>query len=125
MGKLVMVGPEERIVGLHMMGPFTDEMIQGFAVAVRMGATRADFEASVAIHPTIAEEVVTMSAWGQKKQKDGSAVPVLPPFLKEEEDRQPPKPAPPASNATTLAIGLVVGASLGVASMVLLRGSKL
>ena len=59
-------------MGLHCIGPASDEMMQGFAVAVRMGATRADFEASVAIHPTIAEEFVTFGGWGQSKQ-DGQA----------------------------------------------------
>ena len=56
--KLVLRLPEETVVGLHTIGPASDEMLQGFAVAVRMGATRADFEATVAIHPTIAEELV-------------------------------------------------------------------
>lgn len=68
--KLVLQLPEERVVGLHCIGPFSDEMLQGFAVAVRMGATRMDFEASVAIHPTIAEEFVTFGGWGQSKDKD-------------------------------------------------------
>jgi glutathione reductase (NADPH) len=58
--KLVTVGPEERIVGLHVFGLGADEMLQGFAVAVRMGATKADFDRTVAIHPTAAEELVTM-----------------------------------------------------------------
>src|SRR5579859_1726617 len=58
--KLVTVGPEERIVGLHVVGPGADEMLQGFAVAVRMGATKRDFDDTVAIHPTSAEEFVTM-----------------------------------------------------------------
>ncbi|TAN07978.1 MAG: glutathione-disulfide reductase [Rhodanobacteraceae bacterium] len=58
--KLVCVGDEERIVGLHGIGPGMDEMLQGFAVAVRMGATYADFLKTVAIHPTSAEEFVTM-----------------------------------------------------------------
>ena len=58
--KLVTVGPEERIVGLHVFGLGADEMLQGFAVAVRMGATKADFDRTVAIHPTAAEEFVTM-----------------------------------------------------------------
>ena len=70
--KLVLKLPEERVVGLHCIGPASDEMMQGFAVAVRMGATRKDFEASVAIHPTIAEEFVTFAGWGQSKQ-DGQA----------------------------------------------------
>jgi glutathione reductase (NADPH) len=58
--KLVCVGAEERIVGCHLIGPGADEMLQGFAVAVRMGATKRDFDDTVAIHPTLAEEVVTM-----------------------------------------------------------------
>jgi len=58
--KLVTAGPEERIVGLHVVGQGADEMLQGFAVAVRMGATRKDFDDTVAIHPTSAEEFVTM-----------------------------------------------------------------
>jgi glutathione reductase (NADPH) len=58
--KLVTVGPEKRVVGVHVIGPGADEMIQGFAVAVRMGATKKDFDDTVAIHPTSAEELVTM-----------------------------------------------------------------
>jgi glutathione reductase (NADPH) len=58
--KLVCVGPEERIVGLHVIGQGADEMLQGFAVAVKMGATKRDFDDTVAIHPTAAEELVTM-----------------------------------------------------------------
>jgi len=58
--KLVTVGPQERIVGLHVIGSGADEMLQGFAVAIRMGATKRDFDDTVAIHPTSAEEFVTM-----------------------------------------------------------------
>jgi glutathione reductase (NADPH) len=58
--KMVCAGPERRVVGLHLLGEAADEMLQGFAVAIRMGATRADFEATVAIHPTSAEEVVLL-----------------------------------------------------------------
>jgi glutathione reductase (NADPH) len=58
--KLVTVGPQEKVVGVHVIGLGADEMIQGFAVAVRMGATKADFDRTVAIHPTAAEELVTM-----------------------------------------------------------------
>ncbi|MGA9369509.1 MAG: glutathione-disulfide reductase, partial [Steroidobacteraceae bacterium] len=58
--KLVTVGPKRRIVGIHVVGPGADEMMQGFAVAVRMGATKEDFDDTVAIHPTSAEELVTM-----------------------------------------------------------------
>lgn len=58
--KLVCVGAQERIVGCHIMGAAADEMLQGFAVAIKMGATKADFDNTVAIHPTSAEELVTM-----------------------------------------------------------------
>uniref|UniRef100_A0A3B4FJ29 Glutathione reductase, mitochondrial n=1 Tax=Pundamilia nyererei TaxID=303518 RepID=A0A3B4FJ29_9CICH len=58
--KLVCVGKEEKVVGLHMQGLGCDEMLQGFAVAIKMGATKADFDKTVAIHPTSSEEFVTM-----------------------------------------------------------------
>lgn len=58
--KLITEGTDERIVGLHGIGYGVDEMIQGFAVAIKMGATKADFDQTVAIHPTGAEEFVTM-----------------------------------------------------------------
>ncbi|TFJ41283.1 glutathione-disulfide reductase [Carnobacterium divergens] len=58
--KLVCVGKEEKVVGLHGIGYGVDEMIQGFAVAIKMGATKADFDNTVAIHPTGSEEFVTM-----------------------------------------------------------------
>ncbi len=58
--KLVTAGADERVVGLHVFGAGADEMLQGFAVALRMGATKKDFDDTVAIHPTNAEEVVTM-----------------------------------------------------------------
>jgi len=58
--KLVTVGAEEKIVGCHVIGPGADEMIQGFAVALTMGARKRDFDDTLAIHPTSAEEMVTM-----------------------------------------------------------------
>lgn len=58
--KLVCVGAEEKIVGLHGIGLGMDEILQGFAVAIKMGATKRDFDNTVAIHPTAAEELVTM-----------------------------------------------------------------
>jgi len=58
--KLVCAGPEERVVGLHIVGRASDEILQGFAVAVKMGATKADFDRCIAIHPTASEELVTM-----------------------------------------------------------------
>ena len=58
--KLICVGEDEKIVGLHGVGFGVDEMIQGFAVAIKMGATKRDFDDTVAIHPTGSEEFVTM-----------------------------------------------------------------
>lgn len=58
--KLVVLGEDEKIIGCHMMGDGADEMLQGFAVAIKMGATKKDFDNTVAIHPTSAEEMVTM-----------------------------------------------------------------
>jgi glutathione reductase (NADPH) len=58
--KLVVSGAEEKIVGCHVFGPGADEMMQGFAVAIRMGACKRDFDDTIAIHPTSAEELVTM-----------------------------------------------------------------
>ena len=58
--KLVCVGTKEKVVGIHMIGHGVDEMLQGFAVALKMGATKKDFDDTVAIHPTSSEELVTM-----------------------------------------------------------------
>lgn len=58
--KLIVEGPTERVVGLHILGTGSSEMLQGFGVAVKMGATKADFDRCVAIHPTSAEELVTL-----------------------------------------------------------------
>jgi glutathione reductase (NADPH) len=58
--KLVTLLPDERVLGLHVVGMGADELLQGFAVAIRMGATKADFDRTVAIHPTAAEEIVTL-----------------------------------------------------------------
>nr|CAB3251027.1 glutathione reductase [Phallusia mammillata] len=58
--KLVCLLPTEKVIGLHMQGFGCDEMLQGFGVAIKMGATKADFDDCVAIHPTSSEELVTM-----------------------------------------------------------------
>lgn len=58
--KLVTYGLEERVIGVHIIGYGADEMLQGFGVAVKMGACKHDFDNTVAIHPTSAEELVTM-----------------------------------------------------------------
>jgi len=58
--KLICQGDNEKVIGIHIIGHGADEMLQGFAVAVKMGATKADFDNTVAIHPTSAEELVTL-----------------------------------------------------------------
>ena len=58
--KLVVDGASQRVVGAHMVGPDAPEIIQGIAIAVKAGATKADFDATIGIHPTAAEEFVTM-----------------------------------------------------------------
>ncbi len=58
--KLICLGDEEKVIGCHLIGPGVDEMLQGFAVAIQMGACKRDFDDTVAIHPTSAEELVTL-----------------------------------------------------------------
>ncbi|KAL7623921.1 Glutathione reductase [Parahypoxylon ruwenzoriense] len=58
--KVICAGPEQRVVGLHIMGLGSGEMLQGFGVAVKMGATKKDLDSCIAIHPTSAEELVTL-----------------------------------------------------------------
>lgn len=58
--KVICAGPEEKVVGLHIMGLGSGEMLQGFGVAIKMGATKKDLDSCIAIHPTSAEELVTL-----------------------------------------------------------------
>ena len=58
--RLVTVGEEERLVGCHVVGAGADEMMQGFAVAISMGACKSDLDDTVAIYPTSSEELVLM-----------------------------------------------------------------
>ncbi|KAK9382915.1 uncharacterized protein V2V93DRAFT_342473 [Kockiozyma suomiensis] len=58
--KLIVAGEEEKVVGMHIIGDASAEILQGFGVAIKMGATKADFDNCVAIHPTSAEELVTL-----------------------------------------------------------------
>ena len=108
--KLVLCGPEERIVGLHCIGPYSDEMLQGFAVAVRMGATRRDFEATVAIHPSIAEELVTFGGWGQKAEdpRRGETKVLLPPYLDPSKDAPRVWPMLLGVSAATAAVTVAI-----------------
>ncbi|KAF5584359.1 glutathione reductase [Fusarium subglutinans] len=59
--KLICQGKDEKIVGLHILGLGSGEILQGFGVAIKMGATKRDFDSCVAIHPTSAEELVTLN----------------------------------------------------------------
>ncbi|EED36359.1 glutathione-disulfide reductase [Luminiphilus syltensis NOR5-1B] len=60
MMKLIVEKASDRVVGLHMVGPDAGEIVQGMAIAIKMGATKADFDSTIGIHPTAAEEFVTM-----------------------------------------------------------------
>ena len=68
--KLIVSGKEEKIVGIHLIGFGSDEMLQGFAVAIKMGATKKSFDDTVALHPTVAEELVTMKQARDSKVGD-------------------------------------------------------
>ncbi|AKJ94588.1 glutathione reductase [Thioalkalivibrio versutus] len=70
--KLVCVGNDEKVVGIHMIGANVDEMLQGFAVAVRMGATKRDLDLTIPLHPTSAEELVTLKE-GRPGRQEGIA----------------------------------------------------
>jgi len=72
--KLVCAGVDEKVVGIHVLGMGSDEMMQGFGVAMKMGATKADLDSCVAIHPTASEELVTMGTWGTSPQESGAKV---------------------------------------------------
>ena len=73
--KVICYGPDQRVVGVHIMGMGSDEVMQGFGVAVKMGATKADLDACIAIHPTAGEELVTFQPWNPT----GAKAPGLPP----------------------------------------------
>jgi len=57
---LICMGDDEKVIGCHIIGEGADEMLQGFAVAIKMGATKSQLDDTVAIHPTSSEELVTM-----------------------------------------------------------------
>ena len=58
--KIIVDGATDRVLGCHIVGPDAAEMIQVLGIAIKMGATKADFDATMAVHPTAAEELVTM-----------------------------------------------------------------
>ena len=70
--KVICAGVDEKVVGLHVIGMGSDEMLQGFGVAMKMGCTKADLDSCVAIHPTAAEEFVTLGQWGKSVQATGA-----------------------------------------------------
>lgn len=72
--KVICAGEEELVVGMHVIGRGADEMMQGFGVAIKMGATKADLDSCIAIHPTASEELVTMGTWGTSAQVSGAKV---------------------------------------------------
>mmetsp|Transcript_12763 Transcript_12763/g.16207 ORF Transcript_12763/g.16207 Transcript_12763/m.16207 type:complete len:173 (+) Transcript_12763:165-683(+) len=75
--KLITAGEDEKVVGIHVLGMGSDEMMQGFGVAMKMGCTKADLDSCIAIHPTASEELVTMGAWGTSSQVSGAISPPL------------------------------------------------
>jgi len=70
--KVICAGVDEKVVGIHVIGMGSDEMMQGFGVAVKMGCTKSDLDSCVAIHPTASEELVTMGVWGTSPQATGA-----------------------------------------------------
>ena len=58
--KLIVAPETDRVVGVHILGPDAGEIVQGLAIAIKMGATKADFDATMALHPSAGEELVTM-----------------------------------------------------------------
>jgi glutathione reductase (NADPH) len=75
--KLLVDGDSDKVVGCHILGPDAAEIVQMAAIALKMGATKADFDATVALHPSIAEELVTM------REKVPAPHPPAPPTLPE------------------------------------------
>ncbi|MEJ0098124.1 MAG: glutathione-disulfide reductase [Bauldia sp.] len=70
--KLVVDGDTDRVLGAHIVGPSAGELIQLVAIAVRMGATKADFDATMALHPTLAEEIVTMGRPAERIRREAA-----------------------------------------------------
>jgi glutathione reductase (NADPH) len=70
--KLIVDGETDRILGCHIVGPSASELIQLVAIAVRMGATKADFDATTALHPTLAEEVVTLGVPSERIRREAA-----------------------------------------------------
>lgn len=67
--KVIVDATTDRVVGLHMVGRDAGEVLQGFAVAMQRGLTKADLDAGIGIHPTVAEDFLTMRAWSESEPK--------------------------------------------------------
>jgi glutathione reductase (NADPH) len=70
--KLIVDGDTDRVLGCHLVGPNAGELIQLVAIAIRMGATKADFDATTALHPTLAEEIVTMGKPAERIRREAA-----------------------------------------------------
>ena len=70
--KLIVDGDSDRVLGCHIVGPNAGELVQMVAIAIRMGATKADFDATTALHPTLAEEIVTMGKPSERIRREAA-----------------------------------------------------
>ena len=70
--KLIVDGDTDRVLGCHIVGPNAGELIQLVAIAVKMGATKADFDATMALHPTLAEEIVTLGSPAERIRREAA-----------------------------------------------------
>ncbi len=70
--KLIVDGDTDRVLGCHFVGPTAGELVQVVAIAVKMGATKADFDATTALHPTLAEEIVTMARPAERIRREAA-----------------------------------------------------
>ncbi len=72
--KLVVDGESDRVLGCHIIGPDAGELVQVLGIAVKMRATKADFDATMAVHPTAAEELVTMRERAARRTRGGGGI---------------------------------------------------
>jgi len=70
--KMIVDAATDRVLGCHFVGPSASELVQLVAIAVKMGATKADFDATVALHPTLAEEVVTLGLPAERIRREAA-----------------------------------------------------
>ena len=70
--KVIVDGDTDRVIGCHLVGPNAGELVQLLAIAVRMGATKADFDATTALHPTLAEEIVTLGEPAERVRREAA-----------------------------------------------------